>query len=140
MKDLKEVLKDNENKILNRSNCDQEISDLHSKFFELNGTKDKLSAKNEKLTNLIKESNKMSQDNDELWISMGKQELNLIEINANISKLSRFLLKTHYLKTIDEKEKYQNRILTKLRKISSLNDISDENYSSLWFKDMNCEI
>ena len=144
MNDLKEALKDNENNILIKSNCHQEISDLHSKVFELNGTKDKLSAKNEKLTNLIKDSNKMRQYNDDLLISMKKQELNLIEINANISKNSQFLLKTHDLirahekeKTIHEKEFYQNKTLNTLRKIPSLNDISKEVYSSLLFEDTN---
>ena len=146
MKDLKEVLKDNENKILIKSNCHQEISDLHSKVFELNGTKDKLSAKNEKLTNLIKESNKMSQNNNELMTIMGKQALSLIEINANIAKVSLFQLNTPFLKSIHEKEKtihekefYQNKTLNTLRKISSLNDISKEVYSSLLFKDTNCK-
>jgi len=147
MKDLKEVLKDNGNKILIKSNCHQEISDLHSKLFDANGTKDKLSAKNEKLTNLIKDSDKKNRGNDDLLISMGKQELNLIEINAKISKLSQFLLKTHCLKKAYEKEKmvhekeiYQTKILNKIRKISSLNDISREVYTSLLFKDMNCDL
>jgi hypothetical protein len=139
MKDLKEVLKDNENKILIKSNCDQEIADLHSKFFELNGTKDKLSAKNEKLTNLIKESNKMSQNNNELMTIMGKQALSLIEINANIAKISLFQSIHEKEKTIHEKEFYQNKTLNTLRKISSLNDISKEVYSSLLFKDTNCK-
>jgi len=145
MTELKEALNDKENNIFIKSNYHQEIVDLRSKLFESNKFKDNVSAKNVKLTNLMKDNDKMSQYNNDLMINMGKQALDLIEINLNISQLSLFLLKTHYLKTVHEKtqmvnvkEKYQNKVLESLRKSSSLNDVLRDVYVSASFKDINC--
>jgi hypothetical protein len=131
---------DIEKKVLIESNRHQEVVDLHSNFFALNGTRDKLSSEHERITNLIKDSNRMSQvSNNELMISMEKQALNLLEINANIAKLSLFQLNTPCLKTVHGTKRDKNNLLDKIRKHSSLNDIYECKDTSSLFKNMNSD-
>ncbi len=137
MKDLQEALKDNEIKILLKSNYYQEIMDLHSKVSMLNGANDMLSNENGKLNDSIKDSNKKNQGNNDLMITMGKQALRLMEINVNITRHA--LLKTPCLKPAHGK-KNQTKILNKIRKFSSFNDIYEEKDISSSFKNMNSDL
>jgi len=129
MKELTETLNDNKNNIFIKSNYHQDIKDLHFRLFVLNGTREKLSIENEKLNNLITYNNKNNHNNDKLMICVGKQALNLKEINENIARLSLFQSKTHCSKPAHDKEKPvyeiakdQNKISRKIRKFSSFND------------------